>query len=170
MRGPDDLAAILYTSGTTGRPRGVCLDAETLFTVAGSLVDAASAVAPRRHLCLMPLATLLENVAGLYATLLADAEIALPSLSEIGYTGATGLDVPTLLRCLHRYQPESVILVPQLLLALVMAAEQGAPWVATIAASLASCASSIASPGWRMSMVNMPATAAPPRVHMLRRY
>ena len=62
----------------------------------------------------------------------ADAEIALPSLSEIGYTGATGLDVPTLLRCLHRYQPESVILVPQLLLALVMAAEQGAPLPASL--------------------------------------
>ncbi|MCA0298441.1 MAG: AMP-binding protein [Proteobacteria bacterium] len=129
---PPRTACITYTSGTTGRPRGVCLDAETLFTVAGSLVDAASAVAPRRHLCLMPLATLLENVAGLYATLLADAEIALPSLSEIGYTGATGLDVPTLLRCLHRYQPESVILVPQLLLALVMAAEQGAPLPASL--------------------------------------
>ncbi|HEV7269308.1 AMP-binding protein [Pseudoxanthomonas sp.] len=124
---PARTACITYTSGTTGRPRGVCLDADTLFTVAASLVDAAASIAPRRHLCLMPLATLLENVAGLYATLLADAEIALPSLAEIGYTGATGLDVPTLLRCLHRYQPESVILVPQLLLALVMAAEQGAP-------------------------------------------
>jgi long-chain acyl-CoA synthetase len=123
---------ITYTSGTTGRPRGVCLDAHTLFGVAGSLVDAAAAIAPRRHLCLMPLATLLENVAGLYAALLADAEIALPSLSEIGYTGATGLDVPTLLRCLHRYQPESVILLPQLLLALVMAAEQGAPLPASL--------------------------------------
>jgi len=125
-------ACITYTSGTTGRPRGVCLDADTLFTVAASLVDAAAIIAPRRHLCLMPLATLLENVAGLYATLLADAEIALPSLAEIGYTGATGLDVPTLLRCLHRYQPESVILVPQLLLALVMAAEQGAPLPASL--------------------------------------
>ncbi|MFC6185194.1 AMP-binding protein [Pseudoxanthomonas japonensis] len=129
---PPRTACITYTSGTTGRPRGVCLDADTLFTVAGSLVDAAAAIAPRRHLCLMPLATLLENVAGLYAALLADAEIALPSLSEIGYTGATGLDVPTLLRCLHRYQPESVILVPQLLLALVMAAEQGAPLPASL--------------------------------------
>ncbi|OHE83376.1 MAG: long-chain acyl-CoA synthetase, partial [Lysobacterales bacterium RIFOXYA1_FULL_69_10] len=124
---PAGTACITYTSGTTGRPKGVCLDADTLLTVAGSLVDASSAIRPRRHLCLMPLSTLLENVAGLYATVLADAEIALPSLAEIGYTGATGLDVPTLLRCLHRYQPESVILVPQLLLALVMAAEQGAP-------------------------------------------
>lgn len=124
---PVGTTCITYTSGTTGRPKGVCLSTGTLLDVAGSLVEASSAISPRRHLCLMPLSTLLENVAGLYATLLADAQIVLPTLSEIGYTGSSGLDVPTLLRCLHRYEPESVILVPQLLLALVMAAEQGAP-------------------------------------------
>lgn len=123
---PSGISCITYTSGTTGRPKGVCLGIETLLTVAQSLVQASSAINPRRHLCLMPLSTLLENVAGLYATLLADAQIVLPAMSEIGYTGASNLDVPTLLRCLHRYQPESVILVPQLLLALVMAAEHGA--------------------------------------------
>lgn len=129
---PAGTACVTYTSGTTGRPKGVCLSADTLLTVASSLVQGSSAIAPRRHLCLMPLSTLLENVAGLYATLLSDAQIALPSLAEIGYTGATGLDIPTLLRCLHRYQPESVILVPQLLLAVVMAAENGAPLPASL--------------------------------------
>lgn len=124
---PAGTACITYTSGTTGRPKGVCLSAPSLLTVAAALVDAASAIAPRRHLCLMPLSTLLENIAGLYAPLLSGATILLPGLGEIGYTGASGLDVPTLLRCLHRYQPESVILVPQLLLALVSAAEQGLP-------------------------------------------
>jgi len=122
---PAGTGCITYTSGTTGQPKGVCLEAGALLQVAASLVDAASALAPRRHLCLMPLSTLLENVAGLYATLLSGAQIALPSLAEIGYSGAAGLDVPRLIACLHRYQPESVILVPQLLLALVMAAEQG---------------------------------------------
>ncbi|MBB5863202.1 long-subunit acyl-CoA synthetase (AMP-forming) [Xanthomonas arboricola] len=122
---PGGTACITYTSGTTGRPKGVCLSADSLLTVAGSLVEASAAIAPRRHLCLMPLSTLLENVAGLYATLLSGAQVALPSLAQIGYTGASGLDVPSLLHCLQRYQPESVILVPQLLLALVSAAEQG---------------------------------------------
>ncbi|WP_164073092.1 AMP-binding protein [Stenotrophomonas maltophilia] len=129
---PAGTACVTYTSGSTGHPRGVCLSAETLLTVAGSLTDAAAEIAPKRHLCLMPLSTLLENVAGLYAAVLSGAEIALPSLQEVGYTGAAGLDVPTLIRCLHRYQPESIILVPQLLLALVMAAEQGAALPASL--------------------------------------
>lgn len=129
---PAGTACVTYTSGSTGRPRGVCLSAGVLMATAASLADAAGDIAPRRHLCLMPLSTLLENVAGLYAALLSGAEIALPSLQEIGYTGAAGLDVPTLLSCLNRYRPESIILVPQLLLALVMAAEQGAELPASL--------------------------------------
>lgn len=123
---PAGTACVTYTSGTTGTPKGVCLDADTLYRVAESLAEAARPLAPRRHLCLMPLSTLLENVAGIYAALIAGAEIAVPPLAEVGYTGASGLDMPMLLACLHRYQPESAIAVPQLLLALVMAAERGA--------------------------------------------
>jgi acyl-coenzyme A synthetase/AMP-(fatty) acid ligase len=122
---PAGTACITYTSGTTGQAKGVCLDADTLVSVAGAVLSATASLNPRRHLCLMPLATLLENVAGAYAALLSGAQVALPPLAEIGYTGAAGLDVPTLLACLHRYQPESAILLPQLLLALVSAAEQG---------------------------------------------
>lgn len=122
---PEGTACITYTSGTTGQAKGVCLDAPGLLTVAQSLVEASRPLSPRRHLCLMPLSTLLENVSGVYAALLSDARIAVPPLAEIGYTGAAGLDVPRLLACLHRYQPESAILLPQLLLALVSAAEQG---------------------------------------------
>ena len=129
---PAGTACITYTSGTTGNPKGVCLGAEAMLAVGHSLQQASQSLAPRRHLCLMPLSTLLENIAGVYSALLAGVEIAVPSLADIGYTGSAGLDVPTLLKCLHRTQPESVILVPQLLLALVMAAEQGAPLPASL--------------------------------------
>lgn len=122
---PAGTACITFTSGTTGQPKGVCIDAPALLTVAGALVDASRPLAPARHLCLMPLSTLLENVSGLYSALLSGADIAVPPLAEVGYSGAAGLDVTRLVACLHRYAPHSVIVFPQLLLALVNAAEQG---------------------------------------------
>lgn len=129
---PPGTACITYTSGTTGTPKGVCMGADAMLAVAASLKQASHSISPRRHLCLMPLSTLLENIAGVYAALLSGAEIVVPPLADIGYSGSAGLDVPTLLECLHRAQPESVILVPQLLLAVVMAAEQGAALPASL--------------------------------------
>lgn len=117
---------ISFTSGTTGQPKGVCLTRADMETVAASLVEASAALRPRRHLCVLPLATLLEQIGGLYAPILAGAHISVPTLAELGYSGAAGLDVACLLRCLHRHRPDSVILVPQLLSALVAAGEQGA--------------------------------------------
>lgn len=122
---PAGTACITFTSGTTGQPKGVCIADDALLTVAGALVAASGPLAPARHLCLMPLSTLLENISGLYGALLSGADIAVPPLAEIGYSGAAGLDVPRLLACLHRYAPHSLIVFPQLLLALVTAAEQG---------------------------------------------
>lgn len=122
---PAGTACITFTSGTTGQPKGVCIADDALLTVAGALVEAARPLAPARHLCLMPLSMLLENISGLYGALLSGADIAVPPLAEIGYSGAAGLDVPRLLACLHRYAPHSLIVFPQLLLALVTAAEQG---------------------------------------------
>jgi long-subunit acyl-CoA synthetase (AMP-forming) len=121
---PPGTACITYTSGSTGQPKGVCLDSASLIATADALLAATAPLAPRRHLCLMPLSTLLENI-GALAALRSGADLAVPGLAEIGYTGATGLDVPTLLVCLQRYRPHSAILFPQLLLALVRAAEAG---------------------------------------------
>ncbi|TDK29528.1 AMP-binding protein [Luteimonas terrae] len=129
---PARTACITFTSGTTGQPKGVCIADDALLTVAGALVEASRPLAPVRHLCLMPLSTLLENISGLYGALLSGADIAVPPLAEIGYSGAAGLDVPRLLSCLHRYAPHSVIVFPQLLLALVSAAEQGVPLPASL--------------------------------------
>ncbi|MDT3672214.1 MAG: AMP-binding protein [Aromatoleum sp.] len=124
---PAGTVKITYTSGSTGQPKGVCLDAGTQFAVARSLWQASLTSLVARHLCVLPLATLLENIAGLYAPLLAGARVELLPMADIGLGGATRFDVERFIATLVRTEPHSVILLPQLLLMLVTAAERGAP-------------------------------------------
>ncbi len=123
---PTGTVKITYTSGTTGQPKGVCLDAAAQLAVARSLAAVSTACAVERHLCVLPLATLLENVGGVYAAFLAGACVDVVPQSELGLSGASGFDVARFMRTLHARQPHSLILLPQLLLALVAAVEQGA--------------------------------------------
>jgi long-subunit acyl-CoA synthetase (AMP-forming) len=75
----------------------------------------------------MPLAVLLENVAGLYVSLWMGATAILPSLAETGLKGASGLDAETMLRAVHRNLATSVILTPQTLQGMVEVIEHGLP-------------------------------------------
>lgn len=122
---PAGASKITFTSGTTGQPKGVCLDAETQWSVAEAVWHAIASCEVRRHLCVLPLSTLLENVAGVYAPLLAGACVELRPMSSIGLRGASGFDADRFLRTLHESRPHSLILVPQLLFALVAAGESG---------------------------------------------
>lgn len=121
---PPETRKITYTSGTTGAPKGVCLGADQQLTVAGSLIEATGLARPR-HLCLLPLSTLLENVAGVYAPLLAGGTVIAPSLSRIGFNGSSRLDADRFLRAIALHRPQSLILVPEMLAVLVAAAEHG---------------------------------------------
>ena len=123
---PPGTVKVTYTSGSTSEPKGVCLGADDLETVAASLAGAAESLGVRRHLCLLPLATLLENVGGVYAPLLSHATCLLPPSTATGMR-YSGPDVPRLLGCIASARPESLILVPELLKLLVLAAGQGWP-------------------------------------------
>ena len=129
---PPGTVKITYTSGTTGQPKGVCLDATAMLAVADSLWQATQPCAIERHLCVLPLATLLENIGGLYAPMRSGAVIDLMPMAEIGFSGASQFDVQRFLAALQRSQPNSLILVPQLLLMLVSAAENGAALPASL--------------------------------------
>lgn len=124
---PPQTCKITYTSGTTGAPKGVCLGIAEQEAVAQTLVRASAADRNATHLCVLPLATLLENIGGLYAPLLAGATTHLPPLAEVGLSGASGFDVMRLLSAIGTAAAGSVILVPQMLQALVMAIEAGVP-------------------------------------------
>ena len=121
---PVGTAKVTYTSGSTGHPKGVCLGAEQMEVVARSLQQATASLDIQRHLCLLPLATLLENIAGIHAPLLAGATCLLPPASVTGMSYA-GPDVPRLLGCIASSQPDSIVLVPELLRVLVTAVERG---------------------------------------------
>ena len=46
--GPEDVCDVIFTSGTTGQPKGVCLDGETQLAVARSLHEASAEVEVQR--------------------------------------------------------------------------------------------------------------------------
>jgi len=121
---PENTGKITFTSGSTGRPKGVCLSNQQLIKQAQALAEAVGLKQPR-HLCLLPLSTLLENVGGIYAPLLAGGEIILPSLSEIGFEGSSSLNPQAFVDIITSNRPDSIILTPQLLTVLVSAAGSG---------------------------------------------
>ena len=129
---PPGTGTVTFTSGSTGRPKGVCLSHAQLLAQAEALAGAVGLEAPR-HLCALPLSTLLENVAGAYAPLLAGGEVIAPALADLGFTGSSSLDPQRFLAAVAQAQPTSLILTPQMLHLLVAAARRG--W--TSAASLA---------------------------------
>ena len=121
---PDGTDKITFTSGSTGEAKGVCLSNQQQLSVAEGIVERLQ-LSDTCHLCLLPLSTLLENIAGVYAPLLANGCVITPPLSDLGMHGSSTLNMEKLLTRLTRYQPNSLILVPELLLALVQACEKG---------------------------------------------
>lgn len=129
---PPGTLKITFTSGTTGTPKGVCLGREAIENVAASLQQASEARSGDRHLALLPLATLLENIGGLYVPLLAGATTRLLPGEQVSLSGSTRIDPARLLAALSAARASSTILVPQLLLALVAAIRAGASQPSTL--------------------------------------
>lgn len=126
----DSVAKITFTSGTTGNPKGVCLSTQALENVTLALAERiystpGADLEINLHLNLLPLSTLLENVAGVYVPLYLGKSIVILAGSSLGLTGSSQLSLPTLLQTLHQYQPNSLILLPQILQGLVCAKLKG---------------------------------------------
>lgn len=137
-------AKITYTSGSTGAPKGVCLSQDQMEAVAVSLVEVLGREKAGVHLPVLPLAILLENVAGLYPILLAGGRYHALGLREIGFSNPFQPDLSRLLGAIVQSEATSLILVPELLRGLIAA--KAASGVATPALDLVAVGGARVSP------------------------
>ena len=118
---PADTAKLTFTSGSTGAPKGVALRQSAMEAVVASLQSVLALGAGHRHLCVLPLAVLLENLAGADLTLWSGGVVLAPSLRELGVQGSSHVDGAALCASIRRHRAHSLILTPQLLQALTAA-------------------------------------------------
>ncbi|MGQ8364566.1 AMP-binding protein [Glaciecola sp. 1036] len=121
---PELTVKITYTSGSTGEPKGVCLSAQNQLAVASALVQTIGIQKPK-HLCLLPLPTLLENIAGVYAPLLVEGTVVLENDEARGFSGSRLVSPQALVATISKHQPNTLILVPELLQLLIFMVNKG---------------------------------------------
>ncbi|MDR4486618.1 MAG: AMP-binding protein [Nitrospirales bacterium] len=122
---PERTAKITYTSGTTGSPKGVCLSQPGMEQVATSLLSVIGAAPASHTAAVLPLAVLLENVAGCYATLLAGGCYDVRPQAVIGLGAGMKPDWVSLVRYLAMSHATSCILVPEMLRGILHVLSQG---------------------------------------------
>jgi long-chain acyl-CoA synthetase len=72
----NDLATIVYTSGTTGRPKGVMLSHGNILSNAASALRTFSVYPTDRFLSFLPLSHMLERMSGYYVPIMAGSTVA----------------------------------------------------------------------------------------------
>lgn len=118
---PPSTTKITFTSGSTGKPKGVCLTRSGMEAVAQSIGDVLGTAYAGRHLCVLPLSVLLENVAGVYTALAMGATICVLPLEKLGMSNPFNPDFNMFLKTINDTQATSIILVPELLRGLMSA-------------------------------------------------
>lgn len=106
---PESTAKVTFTSGTTGTPKGVCLPKSAMENVAGSIVKVLGDEFVGIHASILPLSVLLENVAGVYAGLMAGCTIRLSGLQDFDKNYVNVHEV------LKSARASSAILAPEIL-------------------------------------------------------
>ncbi|GAB6043234.1 hypothetical protein JCM17961_39120 [Endothiovibrio diazotrophicus] len=99
---PDELATIVYTSGTTGRPKGVMLSHRNILSNAAAPLTIIDFSSDDLFLSFLPLSHMLERMAGYYMPMMA------------GATVAYARGIPQLADDLATLQPTVMIAVPRI--------------------------------------------------------
>ncbi len=99
---PHALASIVYTSGTTGRSKGVMLSHHNMLSVAHAAVTSVSCYQQDLFLSFLPLSHTLERTAGYYLPMMAGAAV------------AHARSVPQLAEDLVQIRPTAMIAVPRI--------------------------------------------------------
>jgi long-chain acyl-CoA synthetase len=102
LLGADDLATIVYTSGTTGRPKGVMLSHRNILSNAYAGLQTFNVEPEYVYLSFLPLSHTLERTVGYYLPMMAGAIVA----------HARG--IPELARDLSVIRPHALISVPRI--------------------------------------------------------
>jgi long-chain acyl-CoA synthetase len=97
---PDQLATILYTSGTTGRPRGVMLSHANLASNAAAVCEAHGVDCDHTMLCILPLSHIYARTCDLYTWVVSGSRLVLAESRE------------TLLRDCRLVRPTALNAVP----------------------------------------------------------
>ncbi|MEL0438872.1 AMP-binding protein [Phycobacter sp. K97] len=103
---------IIYTSGSSGTPKGVVIGEQQLMASLSGLQPLVGATRKDRHLSILPLAQLLEQICGIYLPILAGAE----TRFDFAATRALfGTETSTVTEAFERERPTTSLLVPGLL-------------------------------------------------------
>jgi long-chain acyl-CoA synthetase len=99
----DDLAEIVFTSGTTGEPKGAMISHRNLVSNAKVLVDVFTLAPGERLLSVLPLSHLFEQVPGFLAPLVAGASVVYPVSRQPA----------VLMRTFRDFRATMLLIVPQ---------------------------------------------------------
>jgi long-chain acyl-CoA synthetase len=99
---PQSLASIVYTSGTTGRPKGVMLSHMNMLAIAHACLTVVECYRQDSFLSFLPLSHTLERTAGYYLPILAGASV------------AYARSIPQLAEDLQTIRPTAIIAVPRI--------------------------------------------------------
>ena len=101
--GPDDLAEIVFTSGTTGDPKGAMISHGNLHACASSMAQVFPIGNNERLLSVLPLSHLYEQVVGLITPLLGGASVVYPVSRQPA----------VLVRAFRDFRVTTLLIVPQ---------------------------------------------------------